>query len=272
MNWPLKLLFVLACLYAAIAALAWAFQDRMLFPTGMIPAAGPLPAGAERLALDTADGNRIQGVHIPPSGPAGPVVIGFGGNATNAEAVASMLHHLYPDVDVLAFHYRGYAPSTGAPGAAAMTADAPLVYDLAASRFPGRPIVAAGFSIGSGVAASLARSRRLDGLILVTPFDSLEKVAAGHYPWLPVGLLFRHRLPSADWLRASKIPVAMIAAERDTLVPPARTEALRRAVLNLVYDRIVGRVGHNDIYMSPVFETAMTEAMAHIEAASRWDA
>ncbi len=36
------------------------------------------------------------------------------------------------------------------------------------------PIIAIGFSIGSAVAAYLARHRPVAGLILVTPFDSLE--------------------------------------------------------------------------------------------------
>src|SRR6185503_3509436 len=116
------------------------------------------------------------------------------------------------------------APSGGSPDAAAFVADAPLIHDLAERRFPGRPIVAVGFSVGTGVAAGLARDRELAGLILVTPFDSLGRVASDHYPWVPVRLLFRHPMPVADWLKKVRTPVALIAAGGDTLVPPARTE------------------------------------------------
>ena len=49
------------------------------------------------------------------------------------------------------------APSTGSPSAKALMADAPLVHDLAVERVKPERVVAAGFSIGSGVAASLAR-------------------------------------------------------------------------------------------------------------------
>jgi uncharacterized protein len=38
-------------------------------------------------------------------------------------------------------------------------------------------VVAIGFSIGSGAAAYLAQQRPLAGLVLVTPFDSLEALA-----------------------------------------------------------------------------------------------
>ena len=37
------------------------------------------------------------------------------------------------------------------------------------------------------------RQRPLDGLILVTPFDSLKAVAQGLYPWLPIGPFFQPR-------------------------------------------------------------------------------
>ena len=49
----------------------------------------------------------------------------------NGQDVAEYLHELFPDLDVVAFHYRGYAPSTGSPSAEALIADAPLVYDFA---------------------------------------------------------------------------------------------------------------------------------------------
>ena len=35
---------------------------------------------------------------------------------------------------------------------------------------------------------------------------------------------------------------------RHDLIPPARTEALRRAVPNLAFDRTIAGAGHNDIY------------------------
>jgi fermentation-respiration switch protein FrsA (DUF1100 family) len=260
-----KLLLVPVLLYVALLVLAFAFQARLLFPAAAVGGAGPLPPGAERLALDTADGNRLHGVHLPPATvPSGTLILGFGGNAWNAEAAAAYLHDLYPDADIVAFHYRGYPPSTGRPSARALLDDAPRVYDLAVSRVRPEHIVAVGFSVGSGVAASLAPRRPLDGLILVTPFDSLEKVAAGHYPWLPVRWLFRHEMTAAEWLRGSTIPTALIAGGRDTLIAAPRTLALRRATGRLVYDKTIAGAGHNDIYDRAEFRSAMREALARI--------
>lgn len=260
-----SLLLIPVLLYLALLVLVFAFQGRFLFPAGAVADAGPLPAGAERLGLDAEDGHRLHGVHIPPSArPSGTLILGFGGNAWNAETAAAYLHELFPEADVVAFHYRGYRPSTGVPGARALIGDALLVHDLAVDRLRPARTVAVGFSIGSGVAASLAPRRPLAGLILVTPFDSMSKVAAGHVKWVPVRWLFRHEMKAAEWLRGSSVPTALIAGERDTLIPPPRTEALRRAARRLVYDRTIPGAGHNDIYNRPDFRAAMREALARI--------
>src|SRR5206468_4940089 len=142
----------------------------------------------------TPDGETLQGIHIPPeeTDATRTLILGFGGNAWNGQDVAEYLHELYPDHEVVAFHYRGYAPSTGSPSAAALIADAPLVYDVAVDRVKPKRVIAVGFSIGSGIAAELAAQRKLDGLILVTPFDSLKAVAQSMYPWLPIGAFFDH--------------------------------------------------------------------------------
>jgi len=264
-----SLLLIPVFLYLALLVLMYLYQGRMIFPAGAVGPAGPLPSSTEKIELRTPGGESLHGVHIPGSGRSGTLILGFPGNAWNAEAAAAFLHDIYPEADVVAFHYRGYRPSTGTPSAEALIEDAPLAVDLAVKRIRPRATVAVGFSIGSGVAASLAGRRPLDGLILVTPFDSLKKVAAGHYPWLPVGLLFRHEMKAAQWLGRSNVPVAIIAGERDTLIPPARTEALRKAVGKVAFDRTIDGAGHNDIYDRPEFRAAMREAVALLTGGPR---
>jgi pimeloyl-ACP methyl ester carboxylesterase len=258
---------VVLLVYLTIVALAFVFQAKLIFPgAGPDPA---LPHDAQLLTIEAPGGATLKGVLIPASHPApgAPVIVSFPGNATNAASAALYVHDLYPEADVVGFHYRGYRPSTGRIGAAAVCGDALLVHDLAARRFPGRPVVAIGFSIGSGVASWLASRRTLAGLVLVTPFDSLEKVAAERIRWLPVALLFRNPMESAEWLRRASLPVAVIAGGSDGLVHPARTDALRRAVPHLVYDRTIPGAGHNDIYEKHAFRDAMREALRAVTRA-----
>jgi len=243
------------------------FQSHLIFPVHAVPAAGPLPHGAELLSVRTPDGETLQGIHITPHEPdrAKTLILGFGGNAWNGQDVAEYLHELFPEHNVITFHYRGYAPSTGEPSGEALVADAPLVFDAAIERVKPDRVIGVGFSIGTGVAAQLSSRRKLDGLILVTPFDSLKAVAQAMYPWLPIVPFFSHEIEGASPLRDSKIPIAIIAAETDEIVPTERTDALRKLVPNLVVDRTIERAGHNDIYSRSNFHEAMHEALAAIE-------
>ena len=242
------------------------FQSQLIFPVHAVPPAGPLPRGAEALSIRTPDGQKLEGLHIPGDkpDPTRTLIVGFGGNAWNGQDVAEYLHELYPEHGVVTFHYRGYTPSTGEPSGKVLIADAPLVYDAAVEHLKPARVIGVGFSIGTGVAAQLSSHRKLDGLILVTPFDSLKAVAQSMYPWLPIGPLFAHDIDAAAPLKSSKVPVALIAAQRDEIVPADRTEALRDVVPNLVFDRTIARAGHNDIYSRSDFQEAMRAALVAV--------
>ena len=242
-------------------------QTDLLFPVHAVAPAGPLPPGAERLQVTTPTGEVLHGVYLKPASAgrdSRTLLLGFGGNGWNGQHVAEYLHDIYPAAHVVAFHYRGYRPSTGRPSADALMADAPILFDEAVKRAEPEQVVAVGFSIGSGVAASLSRQRDLDGLILVTPFDSMKAVAQQLYPWLPVGLFFEHEFPAAADLAGGHTPVALVAAERDEIIPSARTDALRQAVPNLKFDRTIAGAGHNDIYHRPEFQEALREALESV--------
>jgi uncharacterized protein len=238
------------------------FQSHLIFPVHAVPRAGPLPAGAESLTVKTSEGFALKGVCLPApqAQRQRTLILGFGGNGWNGQDVAEYLRDIFPDEDVAAFHYRGYAPSAGSPSSAALIADAPLVYDAVVERLRPARVIAVGFSIGTGIAVQLSASRKLDGLILVTPFDSLKAAAQAMYPWLPIGPFFAHDIDAATPLRRNDVPVAIIAAEHDEIVATSRTDALRGAVANLVYDRTMANAGHNSIYARSDFQDALRAA------------
>ena len=257
--WLTMLLAAPVAIYLILAAVLYFAQTASIFPGAPAAAAGPPPPGTEALELTTPSGDVLHGVLIPATEGGGrprTMILGFAGNAWNSADAAEYLHTLFPEADVAAFHYRGYAPSTGRTSAEALQQDSLLAHDFLRDRLRSDRTVAVGLSVGSGVAAYLAAHRPLDGLILVTPFDSLAGVAASHYPWLPVRLLMRHELE----------PARDLAGSRDTVIPPARTEALRRAIPNLVFARNFDESGHNDIYEHPGFRPAMRESLAALLA------
>ena len=267
----MKLAATLAAVYILVVLLMALAQDRLLFPRwAMAPGPAILPASPERLSIRLAPGDELAGLLLrakerPPDGAA--LVLGFGGNAWNADLLATHLHSLFPHRDVVTFPYRGYGRSTGQPSAQILLDDAVRVHDeIAATQEPAR-IIAIGLSLGAGPAAHLATQRRLAGVIFVTPFDSPAALAGDLHPGLPVRLLLRHRMEVAGELRDTSTPVAVIAAEKDEVVPPRRTEALRQSVDRLVLDRVIPGVGHNDLYDRHKYADTMREALALIEAA-----
>ena len=233
-----------------------------IFPIHAVAHAGPLPRGAERVEAKAKSGETLVGIHFAPDSPRPDktLVLGFGGNAWNAQDAAEFLHQVFPEADVVAFYYRGYAPSQGTPSAEALIADAPVIFDFAAERTKPKKIIAAGLSIGSGVAATLAKARKLDGMILVTPFASLREVAQAAVPWIPFGPFFGHEIDAAAALEKGDTRVAIIAGGRDDIVPRQCTDALRKRVSNLVFDKTIATAGHNDIYARSDFQAALREA------------
>lgn len=269
---PSLIKFVLlaaAALTAFVALLALA-QTALIFPRwAMVGTAPALPPEARRLTVRAETGETLIGIDLPAIDPLpeAPVILGFGGNAWPAEALALYLRQALPGHRVVVFHYRGYGPSEGRPSAHALLGDAFAVHDSLAADGAGS-VVALGLSIGAGPAAHLAAGRDLAGVILVTPFDSLTELARSHYPWAPVRWLLRHRMDVAGDLAQVRAPVALIAAGRDTIVPAARTAPLRGAARNLVLDAVIDSAGHNDLYDHPDFLAALREAVGRITAAT----
>jgi pimeloyl-ACP methyl ester carboxylesterase len=260
--WVVHLVLGLTALYAAIITAMYFAQTWLLFPTAL---AGmervQLPASSRLLKVETPDGETLVGVRIPSAdskGEAAATLLGFGGNAMCADSMALTLHCLFPHRDVVVFNYRGYATSTGTPSAKAVLSDSLMIFERLQQARATQDIVAVGFSLGTAIAAYLARHRPVTGLILVAPFDSLEALARELYWWGPVGLLLRHRMPTLEFVHGVLAPTAVIVADHDKVVPARRSAPLRRAVSNPVFARTID-AGHNDLYDHPDFAEAMRE-------------
>jgi pimeloyl-ACP methyl ester carboxylesterase len=85
------------------------------------------------------------------------------------------------------------------------------------------------------------------------------------YPWLPIGPFFEHEIEAASALEQSDVPVAIIAAQRDEIVPSGRTDALRKRLPHVVFDRTIAGAGHNDIYARSDFHDAIRQGFERIK-------
>jgi uncharacterized protein len=92
LMWLVHLVVVAAAIYVVVLLAMYFAQTWLLFPTTLVQVGHvQLPASAQRLEVTTPSGDRLLGVRIPASsstGPRGPLLLGFGGNAWSADAMA----------------------------------------------------------------------------------------------------------------------------------------------------------------------------------------
>lgn len=176
----------------------------------------------------------------------------FGGNA---EAVSNSLPTYvtaYSDHAVYGMHYRGYAGSAGEPSEQGFRQDALALYDRVARTH--RDIIVVGRSLGSGVAVWLASQRPASRLILVTPFDSLQEIAAGQFPYFPVKWLLLDKYESWRYAPAVRAPTLILEAERDEIIPSRSTRSLAaRFSRGIVTLKVLSEAHHNTIADHPQF-------------------
>ncbi|WP_233871541.1 alpha/beta hydrolase [Paraburkholderia adhaesiva] len=210
------------------------------------------------------------GLIAEPTGSVRGTAIVFHGNAGHAghrSFYAAALNRL--QLRVILAEYPGYGPRGGAPDEQSLVADAQETIALA-YRLYGAPVLLIGESLGAGVvAAAGARERRkIAGLLLITPWDRLEHVAAFHYPWVPVKWLVHDRYDSVTHLAAFGRPVLVVVAERDSIVPARFGEALYNALNSPKQLTIVETAEHND-WTSHVDNSWWREAIDFLLAPSQ---
>lgn len=174
----------------------------------------------------------------------------FGGNAEDVAWNIPRFTTAFPDRSLYLVNYRGYGGSTGQPTETALFEDAITVYEHVAARH--ERIAVVGRSLGSGVAMHLAAERDIDRLVLVTPFDSLARVAQGHFRFLPVSLLMLDRYDSTSRVPHVKVPVLLVIAGDDEIIPRARSDALAHAFPPAqVRVEVISHMTHNSLDLSP---------------------
>ena len=255
---PLRLLKVavvtLVAAYLVLLVGMAFFQERLIFFPRHFNSAEARDAdkyvGGEPVAYAMADGTTVRGWHLRR--PGRPVVVLYGGNATELSDIAPQLARGL-DVDLLAVNYRGYGASEGKPGQDVLVADALAVLDRFAKEqgVPTDRISLLGISLGSGVAMQVAAKRPVDRIGLVVPFDSLRAVAQERYPFMPVGLLLRHPFDSTEVAPSVKRPVAIVSAGKDLAIPSAHADNLATVLPGHPVVLRLEDCGHNDTLLDP---------------------
>ncbi len=239
----LKVSAVLALGYLVLCAAVAIRQRSLLY----YPQA-PVPHGPADAITLNVEGAQLEVLVSSPG--AADAVIYFAGNAENASHARPALLAAFPDRALYLLNYRGFGASTGEPSEAALRSDAEALFDYVRQRHA--RIILVGRSLGSGVAIGLARRDEVQRLILITPYDSVERLARAKFWFLPVHWLIRDRFESWRYAPAVHVPTLVLAAEHDDVVPRANTlrlmDSFPPGVAKMV---VVSDVNHHTIADSP---------------------
>ncbi len=192
-----------------------------------------------------------------------PLLIYYGGNAEEVSVNLEDLQQFGAGA-YLFMNYRGYGDSEGKPSQATLCRDAVHILDHMVARFgiPLEHIVLMGRSLGSGVAVHVAAKRKVGGVVLVTPFDSLTNVARHHYPIFPVRLLLKHPFDSLALAPAIQTSALMLIAKQDDVIPARYALNLARAWGGPAQTVVIEGAGHNDIHLDPRYWQAIGRFVA----------
>jgi uncharacterized protein len=176
----------------------------------------------EEVWFQAADGARLFGWYVETAADR-PVLLWCHGNAGNVINRLDNLRYLYRQgLSVFLFDYRGYGRSQAIrPSEEGLYQDALGAYDYLTRTRMVRPerIVIFGRSLGAAVAAELASQKPVAGLILESPFPSIEAVAKYHYGGLPVHWLLGAEFRLIDRLPQLSLPKLIIHGDRDDIIP-----------------------------------------------------
>jgi pimeloyl-ACP methyl ester carboxylesterase len=245
--------------YVGLCALIFLVQDRMLFfPGANDPRAVTILKPWQR-SIETPQATLsgwLIGARDPPNAP---LVFYFGGNAEDISVTGLEVGNK-ADANFVLMNYRGYGASDGAPSQSALFTDALSVYDtLIDTTVHNGKIVAFGRSLGSGVAVYLASQRKVDAVVLATPYDSIRNVARRHYPWLPVATLIRHPFDSLALAPGLNIQALFLVAERDEIIPPLHAQQLADNWGGSTRWVLIEGASHNSISADPRYWASIGE-------------
>ncbi|MES2297976.1 MAG: alpha/beta hydrolase [Pseudomonadota bacterium] len=239
----LGLLYLCACL-----ALYFYQRSLIYFPQ---PAAFGAPESTLRVPVPGA----TLAVSVRPH--AGPkALIYFGGNAEDVSSNLPAFSQAFPEHALYLMHYRGYGGSSGQPSEELLHADARALFDLVRLSHPDVALI--GRSLGSGVAVRLASERPASVLVLVTPYDSIERIAAAQFAYFPVAWILTDKFESWRYAPAIRVPTLLLLAEHDELIPRASSARLRAAFTGTAAAQVVvAAATHNSIGHAPAYLPAI---------------
>jgi uncharacterized protein len=258
----LRMLGLVALTYGLVLVAGCAWQRKLIYFPTKLPEAGAVAEAAKAGFVPWRNAaDEIVGWKLPAAPEVRGRVLIIHGNAGCAWQRGYIAHPLQQAgaLEVFILEYPGYGARGGKPSMKTMLAAGSEALTLLPKD---QPIYVVSESIGTGVAAHLARRHAADvaGLALLVPYDSLPALAQSKMPVLLPYFFLRDRYEPAAWLKDYRGPVKMVLAERDEIIPAKFGRRLYDAYPGRKQLEVMVGAGHNDVAeQSPDWWAAVLE-------------
>ncbi|MEO1923573.1 MAG: alpha/beta hydrolase [Nautiliaceae bacterium] len=212
------------------------------------------PVNAKKIYFITSDDIKLEGAYLENTKNV-PLVLYFGGNANNVIEFIDKIGINIKSFNFIGFNYPGYAGSEGNPCEKCILKYALEIYDKY------KPDFLMGRSLGTAVAGYVASRRNVKGVVLITPFDSIENIAKRKYPIYPISFLLKHKFKEYEFISSTKVPVVVIALKNDDVIPDESLENLLKHIKNLKNLFLIEGVKHGFIYEHPKIIDIITKSL-----------
>jgi uncharacterized protein len=242
----------LAAAYLLACGALYFLQKSMLFPaqyTQKVPADWRPTAGDSALqAKINGNCGKLHVAYWKIKNAKGSIMMSHG----NGESLASINDYAYAfhalGYNLMTWDYPSYGQSTDCWfSQAELLDDAERAYQWLAMQEKSEKIFIFGYSLGTGIALSVAAQHQQNPVFLVAAYDSLLNIAKEKMPsFVPVNLLMRYPMQTQAWVAATKQPIYIIHGTQDRLITPARAQGLAtesQAKINIEW---VQNAGHTD--------------------------
>lgn len=215
------------CVYGIGIAAVFFHQEAIIFQGVKLPETHEFEFDVPFREVNVpVDGAHLNALHFEQKDPRGLVFFLHGNGGNLVEWTVGVDYYQKINYDLFIFDYRGYGKSTGrVTSQEQLMADVRKMWAYIAPQYDDQPIVIYGRSLGTALAAMLAREVRSQLLVLVSPYTSLVDLAKEQYRLIPRWVL-RYPLQTDAIIGDIRTETLILHGSEDTFISPAHSRKL----------------------------------------------
>ena len=215
-----KILFYIFVIYFGVSLVVYFYQRKLLYHPGEnnYLDEGPLNHKIEKVYIQSE--NELVAWRFVKNKNFKTILF-FHGNAGKLDNRIYKLNEFSKlNLNYLIFAYRGFSGNKGKPTELGLYQDAQKAMEwLNSNGISNENVILYGESLGTAVAIEIGKNKTFGGIVLESPFTSMEILAQKYYPYLPAKFILKDKYKSIDKLNMIKSPLHVMHGEKDKIVP-----------------------------------------------------